>query len=846
MHIRFTKRGVTTLLLLALLIVTVAIVLPIVASASGTPAESGEIEDFSYQTLTGADVTVDAPTDLRFLFSINNLDYTAVGFVFSKSDDPVKTGTKQSGNFTESTTVYRSVTANSEAIPAPNGRYWVAANLRDIPHASFATYLYIRPYVEDGSGTRYGETRRINVCEALGHVHEIKNPTGTATLLNPGTRIGDCDACGLTDITELDVRAAVADTLNAQKFLKDHNDASEFDRYVYVNTTAGDKQYSPLKDDQTYYPSSENNWEGRDFYFQIDMLWNETMLNSIQNKLILCFWKDGPVPLFYFTPNAYADRYGKINGSISNDKGDNPWSGGFDWTNGNDTLEGPAGGVGCLFDRYPNLNNSGDEQDWGWHRIGVRVHEDADWNSQSHTVTYSGEFYLYIDGEMRWRVSLNPYANSFTYNKNNDSLTTKGALLFTRDPSTGEYQANNTNFYFDFWATDIDYSTSEVHMVTTNPTSAAVIPSQFSAGVVPVSDPAPSKFVLKNDTAVDARVWFMAEHDHVWDGNEVLTREATVLQAGKKAEHCTLCGAEKETGTSVAFVPTVYTSVNGTYGEEDSVSGYGLGKSLSSIRGSEHFFAKNGHSAKNLYFEYSILWNNTLQNWDDVTERAEMKVITFLKDGTHKELYLLYSREKTKAEADQYNTEVPGFWTSNDCPFANHFDFSCFSGGVGAVYDSGPIAGYDDPITESSSPSISYGWHRIGVLVHQEASKGSGTKVNYSGWSELYVDGVKVWKVKSDVSTLASNNISLFKATNDGTNLSYSDTNPDVRCRFDRFATSGSPAYAVFGEAYWRIVDTDFDPTTEIEPVVSPAAVDYIIPGTSVHVNAAVYFKAAD
>ncbi|MBR5044259.1 MAG: hypothetical protein IKX66_02820, partial [Clostridia bacterium] len=497
-------------------------------------------------------------------------------------------------NYASTTKVYRSVTANDEEIKAPTGRFWVAVKLSDIPHAKFATYIYIRPFVQDGSGTRYGETQRINVCEALGHVHEIKNPTGTATLLNPGTRCGNCAVCGINNIEELDVRAAVADSLHsAQKFLKGSTDASEFDRYVYVNNTPTGSQ--------KYYPDAENNYEGRDFYFQIDMLWNETMLNSIQNKFELCFYKGSDIPLFYFTPNAYADRYGNINGSISNDKGDNPWSGGFDWTNGNDTLEGPAGGVGCLFDRYPNLNRSGDEQDWGWHRIGVRVHEEA--HTDDVNVTYSGVFYLYIDGVQRWKVDLNT-----------STLKSKSALLFTMDPD-GTYHANTADFYFDFWATNLDESTSEVHMVTTNPTSAAVIPSQFSAGVVPVSDPVPSKFVLKNDTAVDARVWFMAEHEHVWDGNEVLTREATVLQAGKKAEHCELCGAEKETGTSVAFVPTVYTSTNGTFEEGDEVSGYGLGKSLSSIRGSEHFFAKNGHSAKNLYFEYSILWNNTLQNW---------------------------------------------------------------------------------------------------------------------------------------------------------------------------------------------------------------------------------------
>ncbi|MBP5349336.1 MAG: hypothetical protein J6Z13_03160, partial [Clostridia bacterium] len=714
MHNRVSNKKTTSLLILyAILIIAALAVIPVIASASGTPAAGGEIENFGYQTLTGADVKNDEETDLRFLFSIDNLDYTAVGFVFSTSDDPVKVESP-TRNYTATTKVYRSVTANGNEIKAPIGRFWVAVKLSDIPHASFATYIYIRPFVQDGSGTRYGETKRINVCEALGHVHEIKNPTGTATLLSAGTRCGDCDACGLTGIVEEDVRAAVADSLHsAQKFLKGSSDASEFDRYVYVNNTPTGSQ--------KYYPDAENNYEGRDFYFEIDMLWNETMLNSIQNKFQLCFYKGSSIPLFYFTPKDYANRQ---SGDIAGDKGDNPWSGGFDWTNGKDTLEGPAGGWGMLFDRYPNLNRSGEEQDWGWHRIGVRVHEDA--HANGNTVTYSGVFYLYIDGVQRWKVDLNT-----------STLKSKSALLFTMDPD-GTYHANTADFYFDFWATDLDQSTSEVHMVTTNPTSAAVIPSQFSAGVVPVSDPVPSKFVLKNDTAVDARVWFMAEHDHVWDGNEVLTREATVLQAGKKAEHCKLCGAEKPTGTSVTFAPTVYESTNGTFGVDDYVPGYGLSKSLSSIRGDETFYPRTGHAAKNLYFEYSLLWNSTLQNWDDATESSEMKVITFYKSGNHKEFYLLYAID---------HATLPH--TTGDCPYANHFDFSSYheynsTGVVNGVYDNdngtpGYQAGYDTPPLVSSSPSISYGWHRIGVLVHLEAS-GSDATVSYLGWSALYID----------------------------------------------------------------------------------------------------------
>ncbi len=818
MHNRFTKRGVTTLLLLTLLIVSVAIILPIVASADGTPANGGEIEDFSYQTLTGADVKNDVKTDLRFLFSINNLDYTAVGFVFSTSDDPVKTGTKQSGNFTESTTVYRSVTANGEDINAPAGRFWVAVQLSDIPHASFATYVYIRPYVEDGSGTRYGETRRINVCEALGHVHEIKNPTGTATLLTAGTRCGDCAACGLTGITELDVRAAIADTsdsLKEQKFLtgSGNSDAKQFDECGLLS--------SALESGQKFYPAGEQtHGKGRDFYYQIDMLWNPTMVNCYDDEIKL---------VFYQCSAPYADKYATFFYFVpKNDKSGewNKYMGGFDWSAGIDTLEGPSGGNGKMFDRYPNLNDSVSSNDWGWHRIAFRVHQDA--QTDGNTVTYSGAFYLYIDGEERWKVDLDTA-----------SLKSKNLLLYTMDTS-GNYTANNNEVYVDFWAKEIAKSGTRCIMATANMVLDAIEPDDFETGVVPVKNPVASKYVLKDDTVVDAKVWFMAEHEHVWDGNEVLTREATVLQAGKKAEHCKLCGAEKPTGISVAFVPTVFTSDVGVA----DPAGYGLSKSLSSIRGSEHFYPYNTRDARNLYFEYSILWNETLRNWDDATEKSEMKIITFYKSGKHKEFYYLYSN----AGMSQY------------CPYANHFDFSTGDettynnlGVVLGVYDNGfgGLAGNDKPITESSSPSIgAYGWHRIGVLVHLEASKGSGTAVNYVGWSALYVDGVKVWKIKSDIKTnssyMVANGLSLFTATNDGSKLTYSDTTPDVRCRFDRFGSSTDPAYAIFGEAYWRIVDTDFDPSTEIEPVVSPAAVDYVIPGTDVHVNGAVYFKAAD
>ena len=799
-----TRRALPKLLFFAMLIVCVAILIPVAVSASGTPANSGEIENFGYQTLNGTDVKESADTDLRFLFSINNLDYNEVGFVFSTSDDPLKTDNPKP-NYKAMTKAYRSVTANGEEIKAPNGRFWVAVKLSDIPHASFATYVYIRPYVQDGSGTRYGETKRINVCEALGHVHEIKNPTGTATLLNPGTRCGDCDACGLTGITELDVRAAVADSLVENRFLKDDSSAEKFDENTLVK--------SILTGSEKWYPAAENNYEGRDFYFQIDILWNRTMVNCYDDEIKLCFYQDSGASghsgadssFYYFTT--------KDNSSCWN-----TYAGGFDWGTGVTAVEGPkeAANRGKLFDRYANLNDSPDARDWGWHRIGVRVHQDA--NTDGSTVTYSGYTYLYIDGVQRWKIKLDP-----------SSLKDNGMLLYTMDKN-GNYSANNYDVYFDFWAENIAKSGVACYMVTANKTFDAVKPSDFETGVVPVDDPVASNYVLGNNAVVPAKVYFMAEHDHVWDGNVVLTREATVLQAGKRADHCKLCGAENPSGEAVAFVPTIWES-----DPDNEINTAHESKSLTTIRGSEHFYPSGRRDTRDLYFEYSILWNETLARWDNDTAKSEMKVITFRKGDDHKEFYYLYSRSGM----------------SGDCPFANHFDFSCYheynaAGIINGVYDGGGQAGYDSPVTEASSPSIgSYGWHHIGVRVHQEAT-GSGSTVNWLGWSELYVDGVKVWKLKSNMNTLSSLDLSLFKATSSNSKLTYSDQSSQtiVGYRLNEFQNLGAKkAYAVFGNARWRIVDTDFDPSTEFEPVVSPAAASYTLPDGTV-VSAAVYFRA--
>ena len=84
------KRTLSLLLVLAMLTLAFAALFPATVAADVTLAEDGEIEDYRYQTVTGTNVKTSEETDLRFLFSIDETklnDYTAVGFVFSKSDD---------------------------------------------------------------------------------------------------------------------------------------------------------------------------------------------------------------------------------------------------------------------------------------------------------------------------------------------------------------------------------------------------------------------------------------------------------------------------------------------------------------------------------------------------------------------------------------------------------------------------------------------------------------------------------------------------------------------------------------------------------------------------------------
>ena len=159
------KRRSLALAVLLAAILILALLIPALRVSAGEP--DAEIEDLSFQTVK-TDNVESGETDLRFLFTVGSLDYTRVGFVFSKTNaNPTVGGVGCSVRDTD--VVYSTVIADGETVAAPNGRYWAAVKITGIENGYFDTPIYVNAFVEDGEGVRYATTRSVTVCEAFGN-----------------------------------------------------------------------------------------------------------------------------------------------------------------------------------------------------------------------------------------------------------------------------------------------------------------------------------------------------------------------------------------------------------------------------------------------------------------------------------------------------------------------------------------------------------------------------------------------------------------------------------------------------------------------------------------------------
>ena len=395
---------------LFLFVLTLAILLPLSVSA-----DEGEIEDFGYQTLSGADVRDDG-TDLRFVFTVGSLDYTEVGVICSKT---VETPTYEAaGCLTYKTTVVHSaIRADGNTVNAPDGRYYAAVKLTGIPHAYFDGPLYLRAFVRDGEGVRYSDAAKLTVCSALGHEHSLPwDAEGSATMLTAGTISGYCAGCDL-DVTKTGVKR--------EPIVYDSSSPSG----PFANDTAYliSKDLSDIRGEDHFYPTQEHP-NGQDLYFEYSFLWNESLENWDWSSA-LAEIKVASIKNTAGKHREFFYLYTRDNNDPFKTSNDCPYEGHFDFSNSypsnkNCVLYGPDAGYASPLIRSasPYIYDESWFDTNGWHRIGVRHHLEA--ANDGGSVAYDGYAELYLDGVLVWRIK-----SDVTALKNNNLLLFKAEVV---------------------------------------------------------------------------------------------------------------------------------------------------------------------------------------------------------------------------------------------------------------------------------------------------------------------------------------------------------------------------------------------------------------------------------
>lgn len=250
------KKAVSLLLILAMLTVLLAALVPIVSTADGD-----EIQDFGYQAPTSYSM-IDATSNLRFVFTVSAeklAGYTSVGFVFSKTD---ATPSIEEGCATyPATTVYRSITADGKKQDAPDGRYWVAVKLTNIPRSYFDGTIYVCAFVTDGEGTRYSSSESISVWEAHPAI-EYHSNWDLATRNASDYSIQNPDYPANTDYKTFGIKKDV--------------------KSLWTGNIR-------------YFPKDNNAYAGNDLLIEFSFLYNNTMSNASDGTLTVMYIQNNNV-----------------------------------------------------------------------------------------------------------------------------------------------------------------------------------------------------------------------------------------------------------------------------------------------------------------------------------------------------------------------------------------------------------------------------------------------------------------------------------------------------------------------------------------------------------------------
>ena len=251
---------------------------------------------------------------------------------------------------------------------------------------------------------------------------------------------------------------------------------------------------------------------------------------------------------------------------------------------------------------------------------------------------------------------------------------------------------------------------------------------------------------------------------------------------------------------------------------------YSISKTIAQIRGSKHFFpTTEDPTYKQLYFEYSFLWNETLAN--AANPRISLGLLKTC------EMFGLYIADDAEAgrTAGSFDLDTTNLWGHN----------------YGQIYTG--------PKEVANFPTLGdrYGWHRIGIVFDNEVlnvgndrANKDAHKVEYYGILKLYIDGEYVWQCRANIQgNWSSNkwqNNDGFRANRalpymahgtgstsgeftgaieyNGVTFVDLDTVP-VKMTITDIAASENPVYIALSDVHW-VCGTDF--RRNVSPVADP------------------------
>ena len=313
---------------------------------------------------------------------------------------------------------------------------------------------------------------------------------------------------------------------------------------------------------------------------------------------------------------------------------------------------------------------------------------------------------------------------------------------------------------------------------------------------------------------------------------------ATMFTEGRKVGHCEDCGEDIVITSSKTKATQANVKDKGA--GATTVKKYNIRED---IRGNEHFYPTEEHpEGQDFFYEFTFLWNPTLAN-------AKWGYIEFGRFGNSGggsgdvPFFLVFND-------DSYDKGIEDLW----CPFAGGFEISEGSfdanreGTEDGFYCDGPHMPDGRPnsgntVTKADYPMIGeYGWHRIGVQIHQDVKKVENDDgelvVKYELIATLYIDG-KLASSYAYQPRYDQNLLYRASITDDG-EFEYEDIDGGwfYLYRLGDSNTDGANAYVVTGDISITVGDSF---VLDVEPVENPTPGTFTAGDTTL--DGTVYFQ---